>query len=249
MKKFKLLIIALGVVMFSGVSAQSVDEIVNTYFENTGGYDSWGELKGIKMIAKVNQGGMEIPLEIVYLKDGRTYTKVTFQGQELKQGVFDGEIMWGTNFQTMKAEKSDTESTENMKLDANDFPSELFAYKSKGYTAELVGKESIDGADAFKIKLVKEAKKIDGKEVEDVTYYYFDAEAFVPLMQESEVKQGQAAGMIQQIKMSDYDEVNGYYFPFSMIQGMKGGQSQPLKIESIEVNPEVDDSEFTFPVE
>jgi len=249
MKKFKTLIIALGVIMFGGVSAQSVDEIVNSYFENTGGYDNWGELKGIKMIAKVNQGGMEIPLEIVYLKDGRTYTKVTFQGQSMMQGVYDGETMWSTNFQTMKAEKSDTETIENMKLDANDFPDSFYDYKSKGYTAELIGTESIDGADAFKIKLVKEAKKIDGKEVEDVTYYYFDAEAFVPLMQESEVKQGPAAGKIQQIKMSDYDEVSGYYFPFSMIQGMKGGQSQPLKIESIEVNPEVDDSVFTFPVE
>ncbi len=250
MKNIKSIITALTLLMFVGVvSAQSVDEIVKTYFENTGGYDNWGTLKGIKMKAKVNQGGMEIPLEIVQLSDGRTYTKITFQGQEIKQGVFDGETLWNTNFQTMKAEKSDAEATENMKLDANDFPDAFYDYKSKGYTAELMGTENIDGADVFKIKLVKEPKKIDGKEVEDITYYYFDTEGFVPLMQESEVKQGPAAGMIQQIKMSDYDEVDGFYFPFAMIQGTKGGQSQPLKIESIEVNPEVDDSEFTFPVE
>jgi len=46
--------------------------------------------------------------------------------------------------------------------------------------------------------------------------------------------------------MSDYQEVDGMYFPFSLTQGLKGGESQPLIIMSIELNPEVNDGAFTF---
>jgi outer membrane lipoprotein-sorting protein len=249
MKNF--ILSALLLISFSAVPTfgQNVDEILEGYFENTGGKEAWGQLKGIKLMAKVNQGGLEIPLEIVQLSDGRQYTKITFQGNEIKQGVFDGTTLWSTNFQTMKAEKSDAETTENTKLDANDFPDSFLNYKEKGYTVELMGTETMDGTDTYKIKLVKEPKKVDGNDVEDITYYYFDTESNVPIAQESEMKQGPAKGSIMQITMSDYQEVDGLYFPFSMSQGVKGGQSQPLMIESIELNPEVNDADFAFPEE
>ncbi|HCR55271.1 MAG TPA: outer membrane lipoprotein-sorting protein, partial [Cytophagales bacterium] len=46
---------------------------------------------------------------------------------------------------------------------------------------------------------------------------------------------------------SDYKEVAGLYFPYSMTQGIKGGPSQPIIIEKIEVNPAVSDADFKFP--
>ncbi len=241
-------ILILSLISFN-LQAQDVDEIVHGYFENTGGMEAWGNLKGIKFNAKVNQGGMEIPLEIVQMSDGRQYTKITFQGTEIKQGVFDGETLWSTNFQTMKAEKSDAETTKNQMLDSNDFPDALYDYKSKGYTVELVGDETVDGAECFKVKVVKEPMTVDGSEVDDVSYYYFDKESYVPIAQESELKQGPGKGTMMQFKMSDYQEVEGLYFPFAMSQGEKGGQAQPLMIESIEVNPEVSEADFAFPEE
>ena len=235
--------------MFAGnVSAQdiTVDEILDNYFENTGGLENWKALKGIKMTAKVNQGGMEIPIEIVRLSDGRTYTKYNLQGTDIYVNVFDGETLWGINFQSMKPEKSDTETTENFKKDLNDFPDPFVDYKAKGYTAELLGTETIDGAETYKIKLVTEPIMVNGEEQESITYYYFDAEAFVPIAQDTEVLQGPQAGVIQRITQSDFDEVSGLYFPFSMTQGIKDGPSSPLTMESIEVNPEVDESVFKY---
>ena len=146
----------------------------------------------------------------------------------------------------MKAEKSDDESTANAKLDANDFPDSFFDYKKKGYKVELIGKETFDGAETFKIKLTKEPRTIDGVKVDDVVYYFFETESMVPIGQESEIKEGPAKGQVSQIKMSDYQEVEGLYFPFSLTQGIKGGQSQPLKIDAIEVNPTVSESDFAF---
>lgn len=229
------------------LNAQTADEIINSYFENTGGYDSWGTIKGVKMTAKVNQGGMEIPIEIVQMADGRSYSKVTFQGMTIMQGVYDGTTSWGTNFQTMKAEKSDEETSKNRALDSNDFPDALYDYKKKGYTVELLGTEMMEGTEAFKLKLIKEPRIIDGEKVEDISFYYFDSEAFVPIAQESEVKQGPNKGVIQMVTMSDYQEVDGFYFPFSITQGVKGSPGQPVTMDSIELNPEVEDSAFAYP--
>ncbi len=227
--------------------AQTADEIIAKYFENTGGLDKWKAVQGIKMTAKVNQGGMEIPLVIVQLKDGRQMTKVTFQGKEIMQGVYDGSTLWSHNFMNLKAEKSDAEATENFKKEIGEFPDPFLTYKERGYKMELLGKETVDGTETFKIKLTKKPIKVDGKDVENVTFYYFDAENFVPLMSETEIKSGPQKGQIGQSKMSDYQEVSGLMMPFSMAQGVKGGGSQPLTITAIELNPKVEASAFTFP--
>ena len=247
MKK-AILILAASAFMAVNAQAQSVDEIIDNYFENTGGMEAWGNLKGFKFSAKVSQQGMEIPIEIVQMADGRQYTKISIQGMSIMQGVFDGTTLWSTNFQTMKAEKMDDETTENVKRSAAvAFPDNLYKYKEKGFTAELMGKETVEGTETFKIKLTQKPVLVDGEEVENVTYYYMDTENFVPIVQEKEMLFGPQKGIISWTTLSDYQEVEGMYFPFSMAQGIKDGMSQPITIEAIELNPEVEDSAFTFP--
>ena len=80
-------------------------------------------------------------------------------------------------------------------------------------------------------------------------YTFFDAENFVPLVVQTEIRMGPGKGMISESKMSDYQEVDGLYFPFSLSQGIKDGQSQPITLDKIELNPKVDDSVFKFPEE
>ena len=231
----------------TAVRAQTADEILAKYFENTGGLAKWKELQGIKMAAKVNQGGLEIPLVIVQMKDGRQMTSITFQGKEIKQGVYDGTSLWNTNFMTMKAEKSDAETLEIFKSSLGDFPDPFLNYKERGYKVELLGKETIDGSETFKIKLTKKPIMVDGKPTDNIAFYYFDTENYVPLMSESEVRVGPNKGVVAQTKMSDYQEVGGFLFPFSLSEGVKGGPGQGITITSIEVNPKVDAAAFTFP--
>lgn len=243
--KFKLLTL-LTLLLAYTAQAQTADEIIAKYFENTGGIDKWKALQGIKISAKVNQQGMEIPLTIYQLKDGRQMTVVNFQGKEIKQGVYDGTTLWGTNFMTMKAEKSDAETTENFKVEIGEFPDPFLTYKERGLTVELLGKETIDGSETFKIKLTKKPIKVDGQPTDNISFYYFDAESFVPLMSETEIKSGQMKGKISQTKFSDYQEVNGIMMPFSMAQGVKDLGSQTLTITGYELNPKVDDSAFKY---
>jgi hypothetical protein len=163
------------------------------------------------------------------------------------QQAFDGNEAWGMNFMTMKPEKSDSETTENMKRNLGDFPDPFLNYKDKGFKAELLGKETVDGTETFKVKLTKKPLMVDGKEVENVVFYFFDTENFVPIMVEQEVKYGPAKGVTSQTMFSDYQEVDGLYFAFSITEKAKGTpQSQAINITKVIVNPSVDDAAFKF---
>lgn len=228
-------------------NAQTAQEVVKKYIENIGGEEAIRKVKNIKMTAKVDAQGMVIPLEMINLANGKMIVKFEFQGKEMVQQAFDGEVSWGVNFMTQKAEKADAEQTENIKREVGDFPEAFLDYEKKGYKIELMGKETIEGVECFKIKFTKKPLLADGVEVENVQYYYFDTENYVPIVTETEIKSGQMKGSISQTVFSNYTEVEGVYYPFSINSRLKDGEGQPVTIEKVEVNVEVDENMFKFP--
>ena len=247
MKKLNYLLLTVFVFMIStSFNAQTVDEIIENYIENTGGAENWQNVKAIKMSAIINQMGMEIPIEMVQSKN-KMYTKISIQGQEIKQGVFDGKTLWSTNFMTMKAEKSSQEDIDKLKNELGEFPNPFLNYKEKGFSLEFMGTETVDGSDTFKIKLIKKPILIDEIEVPNVSVYYFDSKEFFPIMVQEEVMNGPSKGVIMESKMSNYKEVEGLYLPVSMTHGVKDQPGQPIKFNSIKLNTVIDDSVFKFP--
>ncbi len=249
MKTYRLFFLLFLVGFSVTINAQTAEEIIDNYLENTGGIENWDKLEGIKISAKINQGGMEVPAEIVRLKEGKQMIVIDIQGQKVKQNVFDGEVLWNTNMMSQKAEKSTQEAADNMKLEKANFPDPFVNYKEKGYTIELLGEEELDGTNTFKVKLTKSPMLVDGKKEENITYYFFDTENFVPIATHNEIKSGPMKGQTSEITFSDYQEVNGLYFAFSITQGLKGQQGISITIDNIEFNPEVDAKEFEYPEE
>jgi hypothetical protein len=88
---------------------------------------------------------------------------------------------------------------------------------------------------------------VEGQKEESVSYYFFDTENFVPIAMQSEIQSGPAKGVIAETSFSDYQEVEGLYFPFSMSQGEKDKPGQPITFTTIEVNPSFEDGDFAFP--
>ena len=244
MKTLKNLFVALTLLAVAPMTAQTADEILSNYFEITGGETAWNALQGTKMIGSINAQGMEIPIELYYTKDGKQLVKINFQGQEIIR-AFDGETMWATNMMTMLPEKSDTETTQSMKTNNQDFPSPFLNYKEKGYTVEYLGKETKEGTETFKLKLTQKPVMVDGKEEPTVSFYYFD-EDYVPIVVETTMNMGPAKGQISVSTYSDYQEVevDSLMFPFSISQG-----GQPINVKEIVLNPDVDKAFFAFPEE
>jgi outer membrane lipoprotein-sorting protein len=243
MKTLKNLFVALTLLAVAPMTAQTADEILSNYFKITGGEAAWNALEGAKMIGSVSAEGMEIPVEMYQMKDGKQLFKINLQGQEMTMLSFDGETRWTTNMMTMLPEKSDTETTDNMKINNQDFPSPFLNYKEKGYTVEYLGKEIKEGEETDKIKLTQKPVMVDGKEEQTVSFYYFGEDG-VPIIVETIMNMGPAKGQMSTSGYSDYQEVGGLYFPFSISQG-----GQPVVMKEIILNPEVDAAFFAFPEE
>jgi outer membrane lipoprotein-sorting protein len=227
--------------------AQTADEIINKYYENTGGREKHEKLQGTKSIVKIKFGTFELPAEEVKLKDGKSWSKATFQGMSMYQNVYDGTTLWSTNQMTMKAEKADSETLENFKNNESiSFPDSFLNYKKNGFTVEFMGKEKVEGTEYFKIKLNKKPKKQDGKELANVSFYYFDMENYVPIVIEEEITSGPAAGKKVQVFLGDYQEVEGITFPFSIDNKVDGQTQMSIKIEKMELNPKIEDTIFKF---
>jgi len=246
----KRILVLIVIACSHSINAQTVDEIISNYFETIGGVENISSFTGFKMSGKMNQMGMEIPIEIVQMKDGRSMLKAHFQGQIIKQNVFDGEVLWSTGFPSFKPEKSDEETTNMYKNQLSEFPDAWLNYKERGFVAELMGTETIDGTETFKLKLTKKPNIYEGKELPNVEFYYFDTENFIVLQTESEIMMGPGKGIVLQSKFSDYDLVeDSFYMPFTVEQGQKDQPGVIMTFDKIELDPEVDKSEFIFPEE
>ena len=67
-------------------------------------------------------------------------------------------------------------------------------------------------------------------------------------MSETTVNTGPQKGIKTQTLYSDYTEVGSIYFAFSITSKFNGQVGQTLKIENMEINPELDEAIFKMPV-
>lgn len=244
MKILKLLVLALVVSFSSQVSAQTAEEIVANYLETIGGEENLLKIKGIKMLGELNAQGMKIPMETVTMKDGRMYAEIEFQGKKIKQIFSDGTKVYLFNMTAQTIEEMPADETKMMLEGFRDFPNPFVSYKDRGYSIELLGTETQEGTECFKIKITKKPHIVKGEEVPNISFYYFEKDTFVPILVEAEVPSGPAKGQLMKTPLSDYQEVDGIYFPFTtQVQGMT------MSFTVIELNPEVADSDFAKPAE
>ncbi len=218
--------------------AQTADEILTKYFENTGGMEKWKALKSTTMEGTMAMQGLEFPGTIRAMAPKKQRVDVNVQGQSIVQ-AYDGETAWWINpfGGSTEAQKMPEEMAEEMVN--QEFESEFIDYKTKGHTVTLEGKETVEGTETFKLKLAKK----NG----DVEFHYFDTENYVPIMVQTAVKTGAAKGQMVATYLSDYQEVDGMTFPFFLETKMAGQSVQKITIKSIKTNETFEDTLFAFP--
>ena len=96
MKQFKLQgLLLTATILFSinTLTSQTAEEIIDGYLEVIGGVEAIQNVEGVIINASANQGGLELPIEIVSSKNRSSIT-ISIQGQELKDGVFEVAVFW-----------------------------------------------------------------------------------------------------------------------------------------------------------
>ncbi len=155
--------------------------------------------------------------------------------------AYDGKAGWQINpFGGRRdPEMLSQDDTKGLQVDA-DIDGPLVDYKKKGHKAELVGHDSVEGTDCYKIKLTLK----NG----DVRTYYFDTDSYLEIKLET---QTMVRGAMQESEtyFGDYEEVGGIYYPFSYEVGQKGDSNRAkFTVEKIEQNTPLEDSMFVMPV-
>jgi len=243
MKQISTFLLAL-LVTVQGFS-QTAQEVIAGYVKAIGGEEAIRKNTTWKLSAKVDVGGMELPL--FFLKaPNRMKIYASFQGINFVQQAYDGTTAWKTNQMTMQAEKSTSEETANLAQELMEEPDVMLTYKSLGYSVEKLADESVEGTDCYAIKMVKKPRLVDGKPVDNIVTYFIDKATSALLMTRTVSQEGPTKGSVVETLFSDYQEAGGIFLPFSMTFRTAGQPAQTIKFEKAEPNVAIDDKEFSY---
>jgi hypothetical protein len=216
----------------SNVQGQTLDEVIDKYVTAQGGRDKLLALNTLVLDGTLNMNGQAITVKI---------TQVNYKGQrvDISFGGVSGYIIQTRDsgwqylpFQGQQKAEAMPAAVIQETLDGLDIQSPLLNYKEKGHTAELLGKDDVDGTECYKIRLVS-------KSGIDATYF-IDPSNFYVIKSTTKTK---ATGkeVVQTQTFSNFKKLdNGYVFPFSAT-GFGPGE---ITFSKIQVNVPVDSSIF-----
>jgi hypothetical protein len=238
-RRFLLPAIAALALTASGMRAQTVDEVIAKNIQTRGGLEKLKTVRTLRTTVKFSDGSFRAEFRQENKRPGKVREEFIVQSMAQIQ-AYDGKTGWQISpFNGRK--DPDLMSQDDMKglIVDGDIDGPLVEYKEKGHKAELVGHDSMEGTDCFKIKLSMK----NG----DVRYYYLDADSFLELKEEIQTT---IRGALQESELyfGDYEQVNGIYYPFAVEQAQKGSSSRAqFSVEKIEQNLDLDDTLFSMP--
>lgn len=230
----------LAMAIATPAASQTVDEIVAKNIAATGGIEKIRAVKTVRMTGKMLVGpGIEAPIVLELKRPNSMRLDLTVQGMVGSQ-AYDGASGWSLMpFAGSKVPQQMAADEAKLAQEQADLDGPLVDYKAKGNTVELLGKEKVEGADAYKLKVTLK----NG----DVRTMYIDAEHFLQIKDEAK-RSIRGTEVETETIVGDYKEVGGMMFPHSIDSGQKGNpQRQKMTIDKIEINVPIDDARFKMP--
>jgi outer membrane lipoprotein-sorting protein len=235
-----LCVVGLGAVLAVAANAQTLDEVLAKYYEARGGLDKLTAVKTAKITGTMTMGpGIEAPFTWYWERPNKLRVEFVVQGQTGIQ-AYDGTTGWMylPFMGKTEPEKMADEQLKEME-DQADFEGPLVNWKAKGNQVELVGKESIEGTDAYQLKVTRKSGDVDN--------VYLDADYYLEIKDEGKrTIRGQEVEFESSI--GDYKEIGGLMIPFSISTKAKGSaESQTVTFKTVELDVPVDESIFAMP--
>jgi outer membrane lipoprotein-sorting protein len=251
MKKSLLLLLASAVLTISQalpVQAQTADEVIERHLAASGGRAALSKITSrvaTGTISLTTPGGdVEGSIEL-YNKapnKSRTLIKIDLRnlglGQVVQDQRFDG--ISGYAIDSLNGNRDITgDQLEITK--AGRFPSPLLDYKSAGVKVELIGKEKVDGHDAYVLKLSPAAGPMPR--------VYIDAESYLIVRTVVTLNVPQLGTDVEQtVDMSDYRDVDGVKVAFHT-RSANQLQTITITFTKVEQNIPIDDAMFSKPAQ
>jgi hypothetical protein len=234
--RFGLLSLAacLGILL---TQAQTADEIINKNIEAIGGKDVLSKIKSVYLEGTATAMGTDYPTSTTIVA-GKGFKNVTsVNGSEIIQ-CFTDTSGWSIN--PMAGQTGPTPLPADLVKKSKsslDIGGELVNYKSKGFSDSLMGRETFQGVNAYKIKLSQPGIEINYL-IDPTTYYVLkkDSKFFV------DGKDNASSRTYSNYKKTDI----GYVAPNTLVV-TNMGYDVTINYTKVEVNKNVDLNIFAMP--
>lgn len=235
-----LLSVTLGIVCCATVlSAQTAEELVAKNTQAKGGIEKIKSINTFKASGRLDAGGFKAKLAWKSKRPSMLRQEFTIQGMTEIQS-YDGSTGWQISpFEGRKDPELLGEDELRNLVEEADFDGPLVDAEAKGNKVEYLGMDTVDGDDAYRLKVTLK----NG----DILYYYLDPETFLEFRRE---KQQFIRGAVRETvtEYGSYKPVGGVLYAFSVEAGPKRSTNrQKITIDKIEVNTRIDDSTFKMP--
>jgi outer membrane lipoprotein-sorting protein len=219
--------------------AQTVDELVARNVAARGGAQAWRAVSALRLTGRMDVGrGMKVPYVLEQKRPDKMRLEFVFDGETAIQCT-DGKEGWKlTPFRGRTTPEPLTGVELREAAGPADLYGLLFDYASRGNGVELLGREQVQGRDAFKLKVTLRGGA--------VRWVYLDAETGLEVKVEA---QRTLRGRERRVETfyDDWKTVDGLLIPHRYETRMEGAkQSQLLTVETVRVNPRLDDARFTM---
>lgn len=224
----------LAVLFVSGsllAQAQTADEIVDKHLQAIGGADAWKKVNSVYQEGNMQVQGADVAVAITVLNGKGMRQNISVMGMTGYQ-ILTPTAGW--NFMPFQGQqKPEAITAEELKENADelDTQGEFLDYKTKGHTVEYLGKDDVEGTEAYKLRVTHKSGKVKTVFIDPGSYYVIRT-----------VSKQKANGQEVDITtdLSDYQKLaEGVVVPMRI--KLPFGQ---MKISKVEVNKPVDEKLF-----
>jgi outer membrane lipoprotein-sorting protein len=232
---FPLLFAMLVGTQVSAQNTPTVDQIVAKHIQARGGMNKLAGIKTVQATYSSEEDGKPVQLVEFQKRPNKLRRNISFGGNTLVF-AYDGQTAWQSAHG-----KGPSAAPADLALELKeeaDIDGSLVGYKDKGSTLELVGKEKLNGKDAYNLRVtLKEGQ---------VRNVYIDAGTFLEVKETGSFEQGgKKVDFVTVFK--DYRPAQGILFPFRVEQKAGDEETQITYLKKIEINLPLADSLFAMP--
>ncbi len=234
-KQYLLVVIMLFIITLG--NAQTVDDIIAKHLKAHGDLDKWDKVESMKITGRFTAFSVEDDFYAIKTKDGKYYSEL----QLGKHGVieaFDGKTGWTIDpWQDFSFPRELNKNERNVFIQKAEFFTPFYKYKENGCTAELLGKQVVDGVEVYAIKLERPNGFVET--------WYLDADTYLEYKRESRWVDF-AYGVPAETYFDDFRNIDGIIIPF-FSEKTFWQRNRIIQIENIELNGEFDQNIFVMP--
>jgi hypothetical protein len=218
-------------------ATQTVDQIIAKSLAARGGIDKVKAIQTQRLTGHISFGpDADGPFQVEIKRGGKIREELTLKGKTIVR-ISDGTSGWIMEGEVDPRPLSG-DDLKNLAGSA-DIEGALLDYKAKGNNVELLGKEQVEGKDAYKLVVTEK----NGR----VRYDYIDCASYLGVKWEGKIlangKELQVASVFR-----DYRPVDGILYAFAIDSETIGTPyKQHLVLDKVEVNSPMDDARFGKP--